>query len=565
MVATINRGLGSQERLGGDRQFVVSDRLRPEQKQVVESVLNSRDQAVNIQGAAGTGKTTTLEEIHRGIRESGREVQAVAPTMSAVEELQKVGFDDAITIERLLQDQRVQANLHGKVLIVDEAGMVSSRQMSELLRVAEEQSARIVFSGDTRQIQSVEAGDALRVLEKESQLRSVSLTQVQRQSVEGYREAIEDLRVNPDRGFERLEEMGSVREVAAGERAATVAEAYARLSEQPNARGQERSVLVVCATHEEIDRVTDAIRNQRKEAHKLGPGTTVTRHVALNWTDAQKRDVRNYAPGQVLEFHRAVKDVGKNDVLEVERVDGHKVIAHNDRGEQRVVTARQSGCFSVHERRPVEVAANDRLVLTANRREPGFRATNGELVTVKSVDRNGRIELTDGRKLPGNYRQFDFGYAVTAHRSQGKTVDGVVISADSMKRELFYVAASRGREAIEVITNDQERLRDSVARSGVRQSATELVQQAEHERPQRPGNHQGAHRGREAARELAHQASQMESLEPASPQRSEDQEQQMGFEERSQSLTRPDVAQQPENTQGHREEQEISNEPDLSL
>jgi ATP-dependent exoDNAse (exonuclease V) alpha subunit len=134
MVAQINRGLGREERLGGDREFVVSDRLRPEQKQAVEAVLESHDRVVNIQGAAGTGKTTTLEELHRGIQESGREVLAVAPTMSAVEELQKVGFEDAITIERLLQDQRAQANLRDKVLIVDEAGMVYSRQMSELLQ-----------------------------------------------------------------------------------------------------------------------------------------------------------------------------------------------------------------------------------------------------------------------------------------------------------------------------------------------------------------------------------------------------------------------------------------------
>lgn len=46
-----------------------------------------------------------------------------------------------------------------------EAGMVSGRQMAELLNLAEQQAARIVFSGDTRQIQSVEAADALRILE----------------------------------------------------------------------------------------------------------------------------------------------------------------------------------------------------------------------------------------------------------------------------------------------------------------------------------------------------------------------------------------------------------------
>ena len=77
--------------------------------------------------------------------------------------------------------------------------------------------------------------------------------------------------------------------------------------------------------------------------------------------------------------------------------------------------------------------------------------------------------------MPGDYTQMTHGYAVTAHRSQGKTVDEVIVSADGMSRELFYVAASRGRDRISVITSDAEALRCSVERSGARQSATELA------------------------------------------------------------------------------------------
>jgi hypothetical protein len=48
MVAKINRGLGIEERLGGDRGFVVSDGLRSEQKRAVEAVLDSHDRVVNM-------------------------------------------------------------------------------------------------------------------------------------------------------------------------------------------------------------------------------------------------------------------------------------------------------------------------------------------------------------------------------------------------------------------------------------------------------------------------------------------------------------------------------------
>ena len=500
MIAWVNHGIGRCEPLGGTQQFLASDRLPPEQKRAIEFILNSRDAAVNLRGAAGTGKTATLRELRRGLTEAGREVLAIAPTMSAVEELQKIGFAEAITAERLLHDERMQATLRGKVVVLDEAGMVSGRQMWELLRLAGTQSARLVFSGDTKQIQSVEAGDALRVLEKESRLKSAALTEVQRQTKKEYREAIQELRKNPERGFQKLDAVGAVREVAWPDRAEAVAQAFGA--------SQGRSSLVVCATHEEIERVTDAIRRRRKTVGVLGEGVLLTRHVSLNWTTAQKGDARNFRPGQILGFHRAIKEIARNEALEVVRVEGERVIAHSESGGEHTVTSRLAKSFDVLEQRPIEVAAGDRLLLTANRRGSDFHATNGEIVTVGQVDAAGRIRLEDGRTLPADYRQFAHGYAVTAHRSQGKSVDAVIISADGMHKELFYVAASRGRESVEVITSDRERLRETVARSKVRTSASELARRAG------LGLQRGQQRGLAAALVLMHRAAQFVRTAP---------------------------------------------------
>jgi ATP-dependent exoDNAse (exonuclease V) alpha subunit len=122
------------------------------------------------------------------------------------------------------------------------------------------------------------------------------------------------------------------------------------------------------------------------------------------------------------------------------------------------------------------VAPGDKLLLTGNRGGAGFRATNGQLVKVRDVD-GGHIHLEDGRTLPANYHEFDHGYAVTAHRSQGKTVDAVILSADAMKQELFYVGASRGRQEIVVVTSDREQLREMLGVSTARPSATELARE----------------------------------------------------------------------------------------
>jgi ATP-dependent exoDNAse (exonuclease V) alpha subunit len=98
------------------------------------------------------------------------------------------------------------------------------------------------------------------------------------------------------------------------------------------------------------------------------------------------------------------------------------------------------------------------------------------LAKVRSVD-GGSIQLEDGRTLPANYHEFDHGYAITAHRSQGKTVDAVVLSGDGMKQEQFYVAASRGRSEITVITSDVDRLRESLGISSARPSAMDLARE----------------------------------------------------------------------------------------
>ena len=487
MIAAVNRGVGEFEALGAGHSFVALDNLRSEQKHAVEFVLQSRDRAVSISGAAGTGKTATLRELLRGLKDASRAVLAVAPTMSAVDELQKVGFTDAITVERLLQDPRIRHGIRGNVIILDEAGMVSARQMADLLRLAEECSLRVVFSGDTKQIRSVEAGDALRILEKESRLKTVTLTQVQRQTRKDYRAAMEELRRNPERGFEKLDAMGAVLEFRFSDRAAAIADAYAA------AVGQ---TLVVCATHEEIDQVTEAIRERRGACGQLGQGTTLMRHVTLNWTAAQKADLQNYRPGQLLGFHRAVRSIAKHETVEVLGVAPNGILVRSADGKKSTISRRHAGSFDVLEAKPIEVSQGDRLLLTGNRRDSGLRVTNGELATVSGVEASGRVRLDDGRTLPFNYRSFAHSYAVTAHRSQGKTVDSVILSGDGMQKELFYVAASRGRHSVTVITSDKERLQQTVGRSMARKSATELLRD----------NRIPSHRGMSMARDMVRRA-----------------------------------------------------------
>ncbi len=99
-------GIGKHDRMGKEpKEFQLSGKLNAEQSASSISFSIHDDFAVNIEGAAGTGKTKTLKRAWARVAGGGRLMAAVAPTLSAVEELKKAGFQNAMTIERLLQNK----------------------------------------------------------------------------------------------------------------------------------------------------------------------------------------------------------------------------------------------------------------------------------------------------------------------------------------------------------------------------------------------------------------------------------------------------------------------------
>jgi hypothetical protein len=130
----------------------------------------------------------------------------------------------------------------------------------------------------------------------------------------------------------------------------------------------------------------------------------VTLHlqVSLNWTAVSNAHFRNFKPGQVLAFHRAVKGLSKNEAAEVVRMQPDGIVTRTSAAQERRITSRQSKRLDVMEVRPIEVAPGDSLLLTSNRPEPGPPNHQWKLTTVSAVDSAGRIQLKDGRNLPAN-------------------------------------------------------------------------------------------------------------------------------------------------------------------
>lgn len=465
--------------------YAPADALSPEQKQAVGQILGSRDFITLFRGGAGTGKSFTLKEVERGLVAAGRPVVVLAPQRQQVRDLQADGLP-AETLARFLETRQLA---RCAVVIVDEAGQIGGRQLRDLIRVVQANAGRIILSGDTRQHGAVAASDALRAIERHAGLKPAVIRQIRRQNpqlarsaaerdfIRRYRNAVKSVaRGLIAESFAQLEALGCIRDVADGERRAAVAKEFCA------SVGRGENTLVVAQTREEARAVNDAIHDALRAEGKLGPETTLTACQPIDLGEAEKRDARNYQPGQQAFFLKAYGRFKKGDLCEIAAANDCGLVLVKD-GRRSTFSYRYAARIAVATSAPLAIAAGDRLQLKFNGRSlEGARLDNGELVTVRRVRADGRLVVEDDagirKTLSPSQRLFTRGYAVTSYASQGKTVDTVLL-ADANHRaatntEQWYVTISRGRKRVVVFTSDREALRANVERSGHHEFALDL-------------------------------------------------------------------------------------------
>jgi ATP-dependent exoDNAse (exonuclease V) alpha subunit len=310
-------------------------------------------------------------------------------------------------------------------------------------------------------------------LEQHSDFKSGQLTAIRRQRKAAYRKAVElAAQKRTVEAFAQLERMGAVAEFSDGSLHESAAKSYLK------ALAENKSALLVAPTWNEIEAVTEKVRAALKTSGRLaGDEKEFQVFDSLSWTEAQKRDARQYRPGMMLHFHRKMVGLANDESFEVVGVANDVLqLRRRDGSETSLKLGAVSAPFDVGESRTLKVAAGDKLLLQANWRK---KFVNGELVEVKAIQGDS-VALADGRVIPENYRTFTHGYAVTSHAAQGKTVDEVLVVASSrslpaINQQQFYVSISRGRDACRVFTDDAEMLRSHVTRSSARLAAVEIV------------------------------------------------------------------------------------------
>lgn len=186
------KGMRFSERIHHDNGKVVSSdvvmhysRLRalsPEQRRAVQFATLETEGLVVIEGRAGTGKSYTMQALREIYEQSGLRVIGLAPTNQVSADMGKDGFGESMTAHSFLfQHKNKRLSLEAQtVLIVDEAAMLGTSAMVELMKVAQDQQCKVVLFGDDRQLSSVERGGLFSILRQ--RYGSCSLTEVRRQT-----------------------------------------------------------------------------------------------------------------------------------------------------------------------------------------------------------------------------------------------------------------------------------------------------------------------------------------------------------------------------------------------
>ena len=158
--------------------------LSEEQIAAIRWVTSSGGRVAIIEGAAGSGKTTTLRPIADLYREHGQSIIATAVAWRTAVALGNDVDARPFCVDKLLRlAARGGIEIDGNTtIIVDEAGMLSTRQAHHILQLSQRHGAKIVFAGDTQQQQPVEAGPGLRLIR--DAVGSVRVDRIRRQTAD---------------------------------------------------------------------------------------------------------------------------------------------------------------------------------------------------------------------------------------------------------------------------------------------------------------------------------------------------------------------------------------------
>ena len=466
---TVTPIMGAEE---AREQAKTRDFLNDSQRKAIEEVLNSGDRIHGLQGLAGTGKTTTLEVIREGAVKGGYTVEGFAPTSKAAGQLREAGID-ATTLQSFLARgvNHPSANPETKHLyMLDESSLASTRQMRAFLEKLNPDD-RVLVIGDTRQHQGVDAGRPFQQMQ-EAGMQTSQMDRIMRQKDPELLKAVQHLASNEtEKGIALLAEQGRVSEITnRQDRINAIAQDYAARPE---------NTIIVSPDNKSRQQINEAVRAELRQNGTLADDGQQFRTLAhrSDMTGVDRTWAARYNAGEVLQYTTGSKAEGieRGSFATVRSVDAraNTLTVELENGSSVTYDPRRLRGVNVFRETEREFATGDRVQFTAPNKDIGV--ANRDLGTVLGLEDGTMTVRLDGKAErtitfdTAEFRQFDHGYTVTSHSSQGLTAGRVIANVDTessrslINTRLAYVAISRASEDVRIYTNNAETLGERLA------------------------------------------------------------------------------------------------------
>jgi TrwC relaxase/AAA domain len=303
-------------------------------------------------GVAGAGKSTALAPLVDAWQADGREVFGITLAWRQAADLKSAGIGERASVAAFLK--RVEAGRYrldrNSVVVVDEVGLIGTRQMLDLLRLQESTGMQIVMVGDPKQCQSIEAGPVIDLLRQgvgEAAVPQI-LTSV-RQKTEREREITSLFRAGRAAEALEMKQQDGTVELVAGGRQATVQRVaklwYQRL--EANRGDPEFKITVSAPTNADAREIGAAIRAELRRAGELGEDIKIL--------DATDRNANTYrlalAVGDRVRLFDRVHDArapgrktvlaNNGEVVEIRALTDTGMTVRNDAGIEGLVAWRR--------------------------------------------------------------------------------------------------------------------------------------------------------------------------------------------------------------------------------
>ncbi len=296
--------------------------LSGEQADALAHVTDGRDLGVVV-GYAGTGKSAMLGVAREAWEAAGYEVRGVALSGIAAENLESGSGIASRTIASMEHGWGQGRDLltARDVLVIDEAGMVGTRQLERVLSHAAEAGAKVVLIGDVKQLQAIEAGAAFRSIHERH--GGAEIGEVRRQNENWQRDATRDLATGrTGNALEAYRSGGMVHESQTREQArGDLIDRWDRDRQS----APERSRIILTHTNDEVRALNKAARERMQAAGDLGDDVRLK----------VERGERRFASGDRVMFLQNERGLGvKNGTLgTVEQVSAQSMTVQTDDGQ----------------------------------------------------------------------------------------------------------------------------------------------------------------------------------------------------------------------------------------